>query len=180
MFSLKFVFFCAKINYFVEKKVFFVEKIWPFMLIFVILHCIINIASIMKKILMTTTVLLGSLGAEAYDYPYLTLQKTDGTAVTLSVEQLQLTFADGKLTATNSDGSQTMALTDLNKMFFTDHSAGIDDLSATDNGAGKVDVYAVDGKSIGTFDTMAKAKESLRPGLYIMKTAGRTIKMTVK
>lgn len=134
----------------------------------------------MKKILMTTTVLLGSLGAGAYDYPYLTLQKTDGTEVTLSVEQLQLTFADGKLTATNSDGSQSIALTELSKMFFTSQSAGIDDLSATDNSDQTVDVYTIDGKAIGTFDTMAKAKESLRPGLYIMKSTGRTIKMTVK
>ena len=55
----------------------------------------------MKKQVLTTLITLGTLQAQAYDYPYLVFQNTEGTTAVLAVEQLSITISNGQLVATN-------------------------------------------------------------------------------
>jgi len=70
---------------------------------------------------------------------YLVFTTSDGTQTRLATEGLQLTTANGNLTATNGEGTTTFALTDLTKMVF-DESADDSELVADVNGDKAVDV----------------------------------------
>ena len=135
----------------------------------------------MKKSVFILMALAGSLAAQADDFPYLTIQATDGTEQSVAVESLKLTFSNGQLVATNSDGTQTFALSSLSKMYFsTTQTAGISTTISSTPTEGSVEVYSLSGMFMGQFESMTKAKESLRPGVYVMKTKTRTLKITVK
>ena len=122
-------------------------------------------------------VALGAMTAQAYDYPYLTFQMTDGTVQSVAVDDLTIAFSDGQLVATNADGSQTFTLTELSKMYFSTTSTAIEDVTASE---AAVEVYTVQGVSKGTFDSMQTAKASLGKGIYIIKCDGSTFKIAVK
>lgn len=64
---------------------------------------------------------LASLSAVAQDfaYPYLAFTAADGVQTTLSVANLEITFSEGRLIASNADGTTTLALTDLASMAFS-------------------------------------------------------------
>lgn len=57
--------------------------------------------------------------AQDYTYPYLIFTAADGTQTTLSVTSLEMTFADGRLVATNGDGTTKLTLADLASMTFS-------------------------------------------------------------
>ena len=59
----------------------------------------------MKKLALATLITMGSLQAQAYEYPYLVFQNTEGSTIVMAVESLTITISDGKLIATNTDGS---------------------------------------------------------------------------
>lgn len=135
----------------------------------------------MKKTLLIIAAAAVVETAQAYDYPYLTLQKSDGTEQSVAVEQLKLTFSDGQLVLSNSDGTTTISLSDLSKMYFsTSATAGISTqiTEATDDSP--VEVYTLSGMSIGSFESVAEAKKQLKAGIYVMKSKTRTLKITVK
>ncbi|MCR4604295.1 MAG: Ig-like domain-containing protein [Prevotella sp.] len=73
----------------------------------------------MKKLLLLTMVLAGTLGAMAYDYPYLTFKSSDGTMKSVSVESLVMTFSNGQLVAASSSANDAFVLADLSKMYFS-------------------------------------------------------------
>ena len=78
----------------------------------------------MKKKLLLLTALMGTLTALAVDYPYLTIELTDGTKASISVSSnVPLNF-DG---ATLTIGSESFTLTNLSKMYFstTSETTGI-------------------------------------------------------
>lgn len=135
----------------------------------------------MKKTIVFLMAMAGSVAAQAYDYPYLTIQTVDGTEKSVAVESLKLTFSDGKLVVTNSDGTQTFTLSSLSKMFFSaSQTAGISDATTTTDADGSAEVYSVGGMFLGKFESIAKAKESLKPGIYVVKTKTKTLKISVK
>lgn len=117
--------------------------------------------------------------AHAYEYPYLTFQKSDGTAVSLAVESLTLTIADGKLVAQNADSSTTFTLTELSRMYFSTESSGIDDI-ASGAGTASVEVFTAAGIRVGRFPNMTKAGESLSRGIYIIHTNGNAQKVVIE
>jgi len=135
----------------------------------------------MKKTIVFLMAMAGSVAAQAYDYPYLTIQTVDGTEKSVAVESLKLTFSDGKLVVTNSDGTQTFTLSSLSKMFFSaSQTAGISDATTTTDADGSAEVYSVGGMFMGQYDSIVKAKESLKPGIYVVKTKTKTLKISVK
>lgn len=135
----------------------------------------------MKKTIVFLMAMAGSVAAQAYDYPYLTIQTVDGTEKSVAVESLKLTFCDGKLVVTNSDGTQTFTLSSLSKMFFSaSQTAGISDATTTTDADGSAEVYSVGGMFMGQYDSIVKAKESLKPGIYVVKTKTKTLKISVK
>lgn len=134
----------------------------------------------MKKLLFTTLITLGTLQAQAYDYPYLVFQNTEGTTTVIAVESLSITISDGQLVATNADGTQSFALTDLSKMYFTQQA----DLTGISNAATQedevVEVFTTGGIKLGKYLNINEAKSSLKPGLYILKSKQKSFKIVVK
>ena len=55
----------------------------------------------MKHILLTCLGLLFALGIQAQSYDYLTLRTLNGDEASLGIDNLRITFADGKLNADN-------------------------------------------------------------------------------
>ncbi len=134
----------------------------------------------MKKLVFTMLMMAGILQAKAYDYPYLVFQNSEGTATFLAVESLSITINDGKLVATNADGSQTFSLSDLSKMFFskTTEITGINDINT--NGSQEVEVFTTGGVKLGKFESITSAKTSLKPGIYVIKNSQKTYIIAVK
>ena len=77
----------------------------------------------MKKILFLILFAGSALSSLAYDYPYLAFQTSNGSVTTVAVESLTLTVSGSSLVATNDDGSVTLSLSDLSKMYFTTEAA---------------------------------------------------------
>ena len=124
-------------------------------------------------------VLVGIDTAMAYEYPFLTFQSNDGSSKTVSVESLSITVSNGQLVVTNADGTESFALTDLSKMYFSENG-GSTVIANVDTGNDHVDVFTISGMHLGTFQTVDAAKASLKPGLYVMKSNNKTLKTTVR
>ena len=60
-------------------------------------------------------------GAETYNY--LKFTKTNGTTVTYSVEGLKLTYDNANVYVTNNETSATIALAEVQDMYFTNEAA---------------------------------------------------------
>ncbi len=126
------------------------------------------------------TAMAVSVSAFADDYGYMTFQKTDGKLVSVSAASLSMTFRDGKLTVTNGTESRTFSLSELSKMYFSsDDATDIDNAPAAVNDS-RMEVFSVQGVSLGEFDSVEAARKSLPSGAYIVKTNGRTFKIAVK
>ena len=125
-------------------------------------------------------ILCGTMAAQAIDYKYLTIEKNDGTAQTLTAVGLNITYADGMLTATNGSESATLALIDISRMFFTntkDATAIADITTITDDG--EAAVFDLAGRQV-TEGRMQDVKARLRRGVYIIKLNSKTLKVQVK
>jgi len=133
----------------------------------------------MKRTILSFCLAAAFVSVAADDYDYLVFQTSDGSEQAVSVSNLKLTFANGALTATNSDGSQTFTLTDLSKMYFSDSATGISAVTAND-GDESVEVYSVAGVRMGSFSFLSDAKSQLRQGVYVIKSNGKNLKISVK
>ena len=98
----------------------------------------------------------------------------------IAVESLSITISDGQLVATNADGTQSFALTDLSKMYFTQQA----DLTGISNAGTQedevVEVFTTGGIKLGKYLNINEAKSSLKPGLYILKSKQKSFKIVVK
>lgn len=134
----------------------------------------------MKKFLIIMAALLISISMQAYDYPYLSFQTSEGTVQSVSVNELIITFSNGQLVLTNTDGSQTFSLSDLSYMFFSkeQNTTGVTRIEDVSNQT--VEVFTLNGLVIGRFESLQKAKAELKPGLYLIKSNGKTQKVVVR
>lgn len=125
----------------------------------------------MKKILCLFMALVGALTAQAADYNYLTFEATDGVKTSVDVSSLPVTINMDNSTLTI--GSQTFALADLSKMYFSTQSetTGIEEISSAtiDDDAVIYDLY---GRKV--------TKAQMRRGIYVMKTKLGTRKVNVR
>lgn len=113
----------------------------------------------------------------ADNFPFLTFEQTNGTLTTIASTGVTITFNNGNLVATQDGKTTTIALADLNKMYFAETSA-VRNLEV-DNDS-QCHVYSVDGRKIGTFKSITEAQATLKQGIYIVKENGRTYKATTK
>jgi hypothetical protein len=124
----------------------------------------------MKKIyLLLMMAMAGAQSLRAADYTYLTFETTDGAKASVEVSSLTITVSGNTLTA----GSQTFALSNLLKMYFSDadETTAIEEITAETLDEA-VDVYDLQGHKV--------SKDQLRKGVYIVKSKSRTYKMMVK
>ncbi len=133
----------------------------------------------MKKLFLTLLIVVASLTARAYDYPYLVFQTTDGTAYVVAVESLSIDINSNQLITTNNEGTQTFTLSELSKMYFSVSSpTDINELFSSDGG--EVEAIAVTGVSLGRFANASEAIKALKPGIYVLKSKSNVTKIVVR
>ena len=96
----------------------------------------------MKKTIITMLIALVAIFASAETYNYLKFTKTNGTTVTYSVEGLKLTYSNTNVTVTNVDGTATIALSEVQDMYFS-NEAGTVGIPGDVNGDGQVNITDV-------------------------------------
>ena len=132
------------------------------------------------SILLAFTALLPLSAARAGDYHYLTFRSADGTLLSVGTESLTVTFADGKLIATDGTTTHELALASLSSMYFTEADAtAIGTLPATE-GDGRVQVFSVSGTPLGTFASASAFSRQAAKGVYVIKGNGKTSKIIVR
>ena len=138
----------------------------------------------MKKtqILLTLVAACASTAlADSYKYPYLIVTASDGTETTLNAAALEITFADGKLVATNGDGTTQLTLADLASMRFSEtegEKPEVDNVKSL-SAATEVKVFTTSGIYVGKFESLAKAKASLKKGLYVISWNNKNQKLNI-
>lgn len=73
----------------------------------------------MKKTIITMLIALVAICASAETYSYLKFTKTNGSTVTCSVEGLKITYDNTNVTVTNAEGTTTIALAEVQNMYFS-------------------------------------------------------------
>ena len=80
-------------------------------------------------------------GAETYNY--LKFTKTNGSTVTYSVEGLKLTYDNTNVTINNVEGTATIALAEVQDMYFSNEPGGNDFILGDVNNDGNVNIADV-------------------------------------
>ena len=87
----------------------------------------------MKKTIITMLIALVAIFASAETYSYLKFTKTNGSTVTCSVEGLKITYDNTNVTVTNAEGTTTIALADVQNMYFSNEAGGNEFINADVN-----------------------------------------------
>ena len=130
-----------------------------------------------KKIMLALMAITGLMQGHALEYPYINFLRTDGVVKTMSVEGATFTFDNGKMVVTNSTGSKTFVLTEMEKMYFT-QTSGLSELVTSDDQP--VEVFNESGVCLGRYDHVSQALRDLDSGVYILKSSTTTLKIAVK
>ena len=78
----------------------------------------------MKKTIITMLIALVAICASADTYSYLKFTKTNGSTVTCSVEGIKVTYDNNNITVTNNEGTTTIALSEVQDMYFSNEAGG--------------------------------------------------------
>ena len=130
-----------------------------------------------KMFLMALLVCAGMV--QAGEYAYLVFTNATGTKTALSVENLTLKVNGTQLDVTNAEGTVNFALTELASMEFsaTDPTTALENVLDGDK---PVQVYSINGMSLGSFSSLVQAVQQLDKGVYIMVQSGKSQKLIVK
>ncbi|MBB3703511.1 T9SS type A sorting domain-containing protein [Alloprevotella rava] len=152
----------------------------------------------MKRISILAAFLLLAAGAKAQTYSYLTFQQTDGTQKSLTANGLKITFSGNTLTATSAEGTTTLPLTGLSKMFFTSEVSGVlnptggqtlvtigeSSISVLAPVGTTIRVYTTDGRLLTNFRKRWNGTEEicsgLERGLYLVSVGSVTSKVYIR
>ena len=134
----------------------------------------------MKKCLIFFAIAVCALSvrADEFAYPYLVLEASDGTLTSVSVASLTLKFEESSLVLTNDAGSRNFALSGLKKMYFATKPTAIS--TSKNNVNENVEVWTMTGLSLGVFDSISEAQQTLSRGVYVVKSERGTFKIAVK
>lgn len=112
-------------------------------------------------------------------FPFLTFLTQNGNSTTMSVTSLSMTVSGSTLSVTNAEETKSFQLADLVKMYFSNSSTGISDISS-DTESQKVDVYTMNGIHVGQFASQTEAMKALTKGVYIIKSNKKSIQVAVQ
>ncbi len=133
----------------------------------------------MKKLITLAVVCLTTMAAQADDtYAYLTFTNNNKVEQSFPAVGLTITFADGQALVSQDGQQVSLPLADLQRMFFSAVPAGVTEVKADDNSP--LTVVSVSGQLVGTFKNKTEMQSSLKKGVYVVKTDGKTYKMAVK
>ena len=131
----------------------------------------------MKKLFMTLVVADATvMTANASGYEYLTIQKSDGTMISLASSGLTITFENGNLIATQNGETTTLELNSLSKMFFAETT----DIQMPSNALETGDVFDLQGRRVASKVQLKNLQNQLPKGFYIVKNGQKTVKVTIK
>lgn len=118
--------------------------------------------------------------AEEYEYPYLVFTNTEGALTAFQVNDLTMHINGTQLDVTNNEGTVQFTLTDLSAMQFSVDGETLTALENVLNADARVEVYTLEGMSMGTFDGLLKAASSLRQGVYVITDGKNTQKIVIR
>lgn len=130
-----------------------------------------------KRITLALAALLAAGQASADSYGFFTLRQADGTATTLTAPGLKLTFADGKVLATQDGTVTELPLSAMSAMFFATSNATTA-IARPTTATGDVTVYNLGGVLVAKGSTLQGL--NLPKGVYIVDQNGVKTKMTVR
>lgn len=135
----------------------------------------------MKKVFLFVLGLAGTLMAHADDYPYLTFLDTNGTEQSVVATGLVITFSDGQMNAADNNGKvTTISLSDLKKMYFSSATSAIDSTGTEEEAKdSEVEVFTLEGTSLGKYEDIRQATTALQKGVYVVKRSHQTLKIAV-
>ena len=97
----------------------------------------------MKKTIITMLIALVAICASAETYSYLKFTKTNGTTVTCSVEGIKVTYDNNNVIVTNDEGTTTIALSEVQDMYFSNEAGGSSFLRGDVDGDGSIGIADV-------------------------------------
>ena len=125
----------------------------------------------------------GMLTAQADNFTYLTIEKTDGTAQSLTAVGLNLSYSGGNLIATNGTESATIALTEVSRMYFSNEQAATTGISTVNTNTPQPTpntlpdgIYNLQGHRVAELSQ----RSTLRKGIYIIVENAQSKKIQVK
>ena len=139
----------------------------------------------MKRVVFTTMMMAGMLTAQADNFTYLTIEKTDGTAQSLTAVGLNLSYSGGNLIATNGTESATIALTEVSRMYFSNEQAATTVISTVNTNTNTQHptsntlpdgIYNLQGHRVAELSQ----RSTLRKGIYIIVENAQSKKIQVK
>lgn len=132
----------------------------------------------MRKLILSTLLMLLVSAVYAYDRPYMMFRTTEDVYTPISVESLVFTFSGDQLTATSADGQLTYNLNELFSMYFAETETSATE--AQEDVDESITVYSLSGICYGEYDTLAEVLPKLTQGIYIIKSASKTYKIAVQ
>lgn len=142
-----------------------------------------NYARVAKRKIGLLLLMLASalwMQAEEYEYPYLVFTNTEGALTAFQVNDLTMHINGTQLDVTNNEGTVHFTLTDLSAMQFSVDGETLTALENVLNADARVEVYTLEGMSMGTFDGLLKAASSLRQGVYVITDGKNTQKIVIR
>ena len=115
----------------------------------------------MKKLLLLA-LLAVSTSAFAEDFKYLTLSATSAVK-SIELQTIQkITFENGSVVVTTSEGNETLPLAEMQKMFFSETTSGIGEIMRDgENETMRGEVYDLSGRKVSVSSVLPK-------GVYIV------------
>lgn len=142
-----------------------------------------NYARVAKRKIGLLLLMLASalwMQAEEYEYPYLVFTNTEGALTAFQVNDLTMHINGTQLDVTNNEGTVHFTLTDLSAMQFSVDGETLTALENVLNADARVEIYTLEGMSMGTFDGLLKAASSLKQGVYVITDGKNTQKIVIR
>lgn len=130
----------------------------------------------MKKTILLTLLSILTMGMRAADYQYLVFTMNDGTTQAVTASNIAISISgDNLVVSTTTETLATLPLASLTQMEFSnDGTTGISQITANQltTDADTV-IYDLNGRQMPTGAALPK-------GVYIVKKANKTIKVTIR
>lgn len=127
-----------------------------------------------KTIILAMLCILSSLSMRAGDYQYLVFTLSDGTTQAVTASDLSISFTGDNLVATcGNETVATLPLASLTSMEFSnDGTTGISSALFTNSSNSEGEWFDLNGRKLDGTPTAR--------GVYILKNASKTIKVTIR
>lgn len=132
----------------------------------------------MKKAIISGIVAVAAFGAMAQS-PQFVFVTGQGEHHVMESTGLVITFEEGTLVATNSSQTLTLPVSTLASMGYTDEEPKQDSINEIFAGEGCT-YYSTDGVEQGKFASTDAARKALKPGVYVIKSNGASLKIMLK